>query len=309
MQDDILAAVGIENDLRLFKARYVILETAHRDRAGRMEPVAIGDVAGDDAVDHERNDLRFVMFGAEQADDGLQRAHPAQALRSLAFNAGIARTLRHGGRAGAHGFRPGEGADDAGHHLGDDLFRRTAGLVDDGDIEIALLRIGNDFRLRNIAQARTAQKALNGLFIGVGAWTLLFFAHIGRTGVEAANIQRQAARRPIFARTLIGQSSLHKRVGDEFLQIARRLALHAGGDFLGAKFKQKIGHVSTPSPTCHFPFCPSSRLRRCGRTGGRGFPRSGVQAEDQAWDQDFICCRTIAVGLASNAAKVTKAIG
>ncbi|MNU68700.1 hypothetical protein D3C71_580720 [compost metagenome] len=242
MQDDILAALGIENDLRLFKARDIVLETAHGDRAGRMETVAIGDVAGNDAVDHKGNDLRFVMFGAEQADDGLQRAHPAQALRTLAFNASIARALRHGGRAGAHGFRPGERADDAGHHLGDDLFRRAAGFVDDGDIEIALLRIGNDLRFRDIVEASAAQKALDGLFIGIGARPLLFLAHIGGAGVEAANIQCQTARRPVFARTLIGKPSLHKRVGDEFLQIASRLALHAGGDFLGAEFKQKIRH-------------------------------------------------------------------
>ncbi len=102
MQDDVLAALGIQHDLCLFEARDIVLETSHGDRAGRVETMAIGDVARDDAVDGERYNLGFVMLGAEQADDGLQRAHPAQAFRALAFNAGIGGTLRHGGRAGTH---------------------------------------------------------------------------------------------------------------------------------------------------------------------------------------------------------------
>jgi hypothetical protein len=62
---------------------------------------------------------------------------------------------------------------------------------------------------------------------------------------QAAYIQRQPARRPVFARALIGQARLHQRIGQELLEVAGSLALHAGWDFLGAEFKQKIGHIGS----------------------------------------------------------------
>ncbi len=182
------------------------------------------------------------MFGAEGADDRLQRAHPAQAFHAFALDATIARALRHRGKTGAHRFRPGEGSDDARHNIGDDLFGRTAGLFQIGDIEIALLRIGLDDGLVDGGEARAAQEAVDGALRRGGARALLFFLDVGRTGGETADIERQAARRPVLARTLIGETRINKRIGDHLLQIASRLALHAGRDFFGAEFEQEIGH-------------------------------------------------------------------
>lgn len=77
VQDDVLAALGIENDLGLIQAGHVIVETLDGDRACRVEPMAIGHVRGDDAIDLEGDDDSLLMLGAEGADDRLQRPHPA----------------------------------------------------------------------------------------------------------------------------------------------------------------------------------------------------------------------------------------
>ncbi len=234
--DDLLAPLGVQHDLRLFEACGVVGKAPHGDGLRRMETMAVGDIAGDKPVDLEGHDARFLGLRAEGAQDRLQRAHPAH-------GAGPCRS-----GAPAHGFRPGEIADDARHRLGNDLLGGTAGLDDMGDVEIALLRIRMDMRLGNRGKPCAAQEAFDRLLVGVGARALALLADIGRAGVEAADIERQAARRPVFARALVGQARFHQRVGDEFLQVARRLALHAGGNFLGAEFKQKIGHVNFPHP-------------------------------------------------------------
>ena len=55
-------------------------------------------------------------------------------------------------------------------------------------------------------------------------------------------MQRQAPRRDEALRAFIKQVALDQRVGDEALEILRRLPLHAGGDFFGEKFEEKVGH-------------------------------------------------------------------
>ncbi len=236
VQDHVLAALGIQHDLRLFEARHVIVEATNGNGLRCMEAVTIGHVGGRDAIHFERNDLCFVVFRPEHADDGLQRSHPAQAFRTLAVNAVEPHALGRGGGTGAHALRPGEGADDAGHDIGNDLFRRTTGLGNHCHVEIALLRVRSDLRLFHGAKTCLAQEALNGLFRRLGGWTLDLFPLVGGTGCQTTDIQRQAARRPVFARSLIGQTGFHQRIGHELLQIARSLALHAGRNFLGAEF-------------------------------------------------------------------------
>ena len=141
-EDDLLAPVGVDDDLGRLQLRGIVVEAAHADRARRMEAVAVGDVAGADAVDLEIDHHRLLGLRPEGADDRLQRAHPAQRAR-------LGR-----GRAPAHRFRPGEGADHRRHQLGDDLFGRPARLDDVGDVEIALLRVGMDMRLGDVGRAR-----------------------------------------------------------------------------------------------------------------------------------------------------------
>ena len=58
--------------------------------------------------------------------------------------------------------------------------------------------------------------------------------------------------------SLIGEAGLDQPVGDQAAQVLRRLPLHARGNFLGEKLKQKIGHpnlagdaLSKPRRACH----------------------------------------------------------
>ena len=55
-------------------------------------------------------------------------------------------------------------------------------------------------------------------------------------------MQRQPPRRDEGLRALVEQVALDERVGDEPLQVLRRLPLHAGGDFFGKEFEKQVGH-------------------------------------------------------------------
>ena len=55
-------------------------------------------------------------------------------------------------------------------------------------------------------------------------------------------MEREAARRREAAAPSKNSLAPAKCVADEPLQIVRRLTLHAGGNFFGEKFEQKIGH-------------------------------------------------------------------
>ena len=63
------------------------------------------------------------------------------------------------------------------------------------------------------------------------------------SGRQADDMQREAPRGDEALRALVEQIALDQRVGDEPLQILRRLPLHAGGDFFAEQFEQKVGHV------------------------------------------------------------------
>lgn len=79
-------------------------------------------------------------------------------------------------------------------------------------------------------------------------------------------MEGEPARRGEGPGALIGQPALDQRIGDELLQVLRRLALHAGGDFLGEEFEQEIRHQLAPPPAVRSQAAPqalaSSRTRR-----------------------------------------------
>jgi hypothetical protein len=134
-ENDVLAGLRIEHHLGGLELRLVILEAADIDRRRRHEAMAIGDLPGLDAVDGELHDIRLFGIDAEGRDDGVQRPHPLQ-------RAGSRRA-----RAPAHRFRPRKRAHDHRQHIGEHVQRGAAGLLDQRDIEIALLRIALDFGL------------------------------------------------------------------------------------------------------------------------------------------------------------------
>ena len=81
-EDDRLAPVGVEHDLRFLQRVDVIVEAADMNWLRRHEAVAPGHVAGRNPVDLERDDFRRLVLGRERANDATQRAHPAQCVLS-----------------------------------------------------------------------------------------------------------------------------------------------------------------------------------------------------------------------------------
>ena len=75
-------------------------------------------------------------------------------------------------------------------------------------------------------------------------------------------MQRKAPRRDEALRALIEQVALDQRIGDEPLQVLRRLPLHAGGDFFAEQFEQKVGHIrdyAAPPPAVFNQAAPQPR--------------------------------------------------
>ena len=229
-EDDRLAAVGVEHHLGLPQRVDVIVETADMDRPGRHETMAPGHIAGLDAVDLERDDLGSVVRNGERADDPAQGPDPAQRV-------GLRRRC-----APAHRFRPRKRADDRGDDLGDRVLGFAARLLDHRDIELALLRVGRDRRILDSLEARALEKALDRRIRRADAGTFSLLAQIGLGGRQADDMQRQAPGGDEALRALIKEVALDQRVGDQALEVLRRLALHAGGDFFAEQFKQKVGH-------------------------------------------------------------------
>ena len=204
------------------KPGLVVLEGGDGERVGGVEAVAAGEVAGLQAVDLDGDGLGAGVAG-EDAEDGLERADPAE-----------------GAVAPAHRLRPGEGADCGLDGLGDDLGGGAAGLLDDGEEDVALL-VGAGLEL-GAGEAGRAEEAVDGLLRGVGAGTLALLAAAGGGLGEAFEGERQAAGRGEGGGVGVGEAALDQAVGDEAAQVVGGARLHAGGDFLGEEFEQEIGH-------------------------------------------------------------------
>ena len=135
VQDDVLAAIGIEHDAGALQRGRVIVEAADLDGAGAMKrwpwvmsPEAMSSIA-------------------KRTISGSSVSGPK--VHTMDFSG---RTQRRapgsvGGGARAHGFRPWESADDGGQDFGQHVLRRPAGALDQCHVELALLRIGDDRRL------------------------------------------------------------------------------------------------------------------------------------------------------------------
>ena len=192
--------------------------------------MAESSIARGQAVHRKSDRLRRLVRDAKRAQDRAQRPHPTQRIRA------------HGGRAPAHGFGPGKRANDRGNDLRDQLARRAAGLLDDGDIELALLAVGNDFCVPDASQSRALEEALNGGFGRADARPLALLAPMRLRLGQADDMQGEPARRRKRLRAFIEDIGVDQRAGDEPLQILRRLPLHARGNFFAEEFEQEIGH-------------------------------------------------------------------
>ena len=230
MQNDVLAAVGIQHHFGALEACDIIIKAAHLNGFGRMETVAAGGITRHQPVNIEMDHFDGFGFGAERADDRLQRTHPAQ-------GSGMLRCL-----APAHRFGPGKLADDGRHNIGQQFGHGASSGFHHRDIEITLFGVGLDLGLRKITQSRAFQKALDGPVRSADARAFFLLALVGLAGRQAGNVQSQTPRRRIGLRPFIHTTALDQRIGDQRLQILGRLALHAGRNFLGKEFEQKVRH-------------------------------------------------------------------
>jgi hypothetical protein len=101
-----------------------------------------------------------------------------------------------------------------------------------------------DVRLAHIRKPGLAQKTLDRLRRGFRRRPLDLLAHVLRARGHAAQVERQPARRPVFAGGVVGQPGLDQTLSDHLPEVAGSLALHAGGDLFRAKFEKQIGHGS-----------------------------------------------------------------
>src|SRR5262249_55102779 len=106
--------------------------------------MAAGSVARSDAIDREIDDLGVFGLRPEGRDDRMQRPYPSEPAR-----------------APPHRFRPGECANDHWKDFGQHFDRSAARLLDQRDIEVALLRILFNLRLADRCQSGAFEKSLD----------------------------------------------------------------------------------------------------------------------------------------------------
>lgn len=209
----------------------IVVRAADRDLVRVVEAVAERGGAALDAGDLERHDLF-----AEQRDDALQRADPAQA-----FGAG-------GGVAPAHRLGPRERADDRGDRLGQHGGGGAAGLFGDREQRAAAI---DQLLAREAGLTEEPFERLRG---GRRLGALHLFGDGGGLDRQVARDQRQAARRRIGDERAGGDAGLGELSGEQLGEILACLGLHPCRDFFGAEFKKEIGHarrsIFAPSRLC-----------------------------------------------------------
>ncbi len=236
--DDVLTPVDIENHLGALERAHIVVEAAHFDRLRREEAVTVGRLAGHHRVGGEIDHDGFVILAAERRGDGADRAYPGEPPVTP-----------------LHRFGPAKTGNDPRQDLCKEGWRGLALLVDMGDVVLALFGIGLDPGVRDRRKARSLQEAVDGLLRRADARPLLLLSKVRRASRNPRHRQREPARRDEGARPFVEQACLDQRVRHRFLEILRRLALEAGGDFLGEDFEQEFRHF------------------RSGLEGARGLPR------------------------------------
>ena len=164
----------------------------------------------------------------QQRDHARQRANPAQGF-------GADR-----GSAPAHRLGPGKAADDRGDRLGEHLDRRTAGLVDDGEVNaIAIFQL-------ILRQPGLAEEAFERLRRRAAARPFDFLAdRSGRLRKPLGDQRKSARGRPDGQIADVDARRCHLRA-EQLFQLGKRARLHPRGDFLAAQFEKKVGHSTHP---------------------------------------------------------------
>ena len=212
--------------MRAFQLGFVVVKGRNLKSTGRHEAVPLGLATRDNPIHIQRHHVRPV-FAAQHAKDTVQRADPAQ-----------------GPGPPTHRFRPGEIAHGAFQHLCHDLCRVAARLFDHRKEHAAFLFVPLDQVFAR--HTGPAQKAFDGLFRCIDAGAFAFLLQIRRPVRKPIDAQRQTTRRRVGGGPGIGQTGLDQTIRHKTLEIIRRLALHARGDFFGKKLDQKVRHQEPP---------------------------------------------------------------
>ena len=217
------ALLAVEDHFGGAELLHVIGEAFHGEGLGRHEAVTQRLLAAPDAVDLEGHDL-----AVEQAEDGMERPHPAKPARTP-----------------AHGFRPGKIPNDIRHDPGHDLCRRPAPLLDQRHVEGALLVLAP---LRLIDGGKTCgfEEPLDGGIGRIDARALLLFPHIGRPRRQSVDDGGQPARRGEGPDRLVFEPRPGKRLPQETREVLARARLHACGDLLREQFEEQLSHRRRP---------------------------------------------------------------
>ena len=236
------ALVRVDDDVAGAQLLDVVRRRPDRDRAGMVEAVADGSRAALDADDRARHHAL-----AEQRDDAVQRADPAQALGGLRR------------RAPAHRLGPGKGADDSRDRLGEHVGGGTAGTLDHREPGAVAL---GQLVLRQPGLAQEAFQRLRGRG---NARSLGLFRDGGRPDRQPARDQRKPAWRGVGDGLGGGEARLGELGREQPGEVLARLRLHARRDLLRAEFEQEVGrgvgHADHPCLSIHAAHAPFARSR------------------------------------------------
>ena len=192
----------------------IVLRAADGHFVRVVEAVAERREARPDALD-----LHVDQILAQNGDDALKRADPAQAFGGLA------------GRAPAHRLGPWESTDDGGDGLRQHVGGGAARLVHHGEPDaVAVLKLV-------LGQTRLAQETVERLWRRGCAWPLMLFADRLRFERQAARDEGEAAGRDEAVDGGGGQACLAQFLREETGEIFGRLHLHTRRNFLAAQFE------------------------------------------------------------------------
>ena len=198
----------------------VLVQGRDSERTAPLDAVAFGFIAGFEAINLELDGL-----AVENADNSLERAHPAQLSASP-----------------AHGFRPVESAHDLRHEFCNDVFQRTTRNFAHGDVEVALFRVAPHFGLIDRGKACPAQEALHSLFRRADLWAFFLFADISRFLWQTVNCNGEAARAGQGRHFTELNAGFGQAPGQRVAQIAFGLCLHACRNLFRKEFEEKFSH-------------------------------------------------------------------
>ena len=193
--------------------------------ARRMDAVATGVAARCQPVRFTRHHVAI-----QQRDNAGERAHPARRSRGLA------------GRAPAHGFGPGEIADDLRDHIGQYVSRRPAFAAQHGEQHDALARVA--FFQLIAGQPGLFQKAVDGLRRGRGCRALHLFRAAGAGRGDIISDQPQPARGGVCRHRPVRKASGFQRVDKARAQLLGSSSLHACRNFFGLELEKELAHAA-----------------------------------------------------------------